>query len=100
VQVETKTIPRYEQIALDIIEDIRSGKIEPGQAIPSVRELMVHGHTGKRITKERMALFTAQRVQKVIKDSGLVAAPVPNEGKQVSGRRIVVLPPEEWPETV
>lgn len=67
---------RYEGIAESILDDIRSGKLAPGSPIPSVRELSAgaYGHT--------MAMASAQRVQRIVIDSGLV---------QVSpGRRIFV----------
>ncbi len=69
---------RFAGVASAIIDDISSGKIAPGEPIPSVRELSAGAYGCS------MAIASAQRVQKIVIDSGLV---------EVSpGRRIFVKP--------
>lgn len=92
-----ETIARYRVVAEDIIEDIRSGMIPPGDPIPSVRGLLggYHARSSGR-SHGHMAMATAQRVHEVVKESGLVTNP--REGaKRSSGKKTIVLPQSEWP---
>jgi DNA-binding transcriptional regulator YhcF (GntR family) len=73
---------RYAHIAEEIIGEINMGLIKPGQSIPSARELCEGAWLG-----QRMAMASAQRVQRIVIDSGLVEV--------MPGRRIFVKQPQD-----
>lgn len=74
----TPLLPRSRQIAADIVEEIRSGKLKPGAYIPSVRALA---------KRHVISTATASRVHEHVRASGLI--------KPVSGLGNVVVAPTE-----
>lgn len=66
-------IPPYRQIAAELRERIRSGKIPPGRRIPSLVELEQQYH---------VARDTLRKAVKVLRDEGLVET-VPGMGVYV-----------------
>lgn len=87
----------YHSLALDLIADIRAGSIAPGEPVPSMRTLIRRGYVAKCSGRyyRPMAMITAQRARWIVDRSGLVMVNTPHSGKNT-----LVLPREEWSETL
>ena len=77
VPLDFNNVPRYQQLARILIEQIQSGELQPGMPIPS-----------KRVIKQAYSVAgsTTDRAVDVLKDLGMVVF-VPGLGLYVTERK-------------
>jgi GntR family transcriptional regulator len=75
-------VPKYQQVAEDIRQQIRTGKLKPGDRLPSTAALIEH----YRAQHGRMSYGTLRDAIRLLKDEGLIEGR-PGDGVYVLGDR-------------